>query len=616
MPVIRSVNQGAVVGIAMVLLIVSTGCNHAPAPTTGVSASMPDSDTSASPTGPPVFEDVTQSSGISCTYRNGEEANHYAIIESLGGGVALIDYDQDGLLDIFLPGGGYYVGTRVLGHPCRLYRNLGQFRFQDVTSQVGLDAIAFPYSHGAAAFDYDRDGWPDVLITGYNRLVLLKNVPDDKGGRRFIDVTSAARLHDNLWSTSAAWGDLDGDGYPEIFIAHYGDWGFETNHPTDCTYDGKTRDVCQPRRFKPLPHTLYRNNRDGTFTDISDLCKIRKDGKGIGVILVDVNNDARPDIYVANDTDDNHLYINRTEAGQIRLEEVGLFAGVARDDRGIANGSMGLDAGDYNRSGWASLIVTNYENELPALYKNRSDAKQIRFLYDTMPSGLAVIGGTYVSWGVGFFDLDWDGWEDLLIVSGHAIRFPIKLDRRQRPQLLRNVQGRFRVITSQGGSYCQQPHNARGAAFGDLDNDGRIDVVVSHLNEPVAVLRNVYPTGNHHWLGLHLQGVQYADIVGTRVVLETAHGQQTRFVKGGASYASTNDPRLLFGLGPDRTIQNLTIYWASGTVQKIQGLEADAYWSITEGGHGPQRLKYPASAASTPLAAKNPSAKVPSSPER
>jgi hypothetical protein len=608
--------MGMVSGVATLALIATLGCNNGPAPTSDASTAPGQAGTTATPTGPTVFEDVTPTTGISFTYRNGEEANHYAIIESLGGGIALIDYDQDGLLDIFLPGGGYYVGTKVLGHPCKLYRNLGQFRFQDVTSQVGLDAISFPYSHGAAAFDYDRDGWPDLLITGYNRLVLLKNVADEKGGRRFIDVTSAARLTDSLWSTSAAWGDLDGDGYPEIFVAHYGDWGFETNHPTDCTYDGKTRDVCQPRRFKPLPHTLYRNNRDGTFTDISDQCKIRKDGKGIGVIFIDVNNDGRPDIYVANDTDDNHLYINRSEAEHIRLEEVGLFAGVARDDRGIANGSMGLDAADYNRSGWASLVVTNYENELPALYKNRSDTKQIRFLYDTMPSGLAVIGGTYVSWGVGFLDFDWDGWEDLLIVSGHAIRFPIKLDRRQKPQFLRNVQGRFRVITSQGGSYCQQPHNARGAAFGDLDNDGRIDVVVSHLNEPVSVLRNVYPAQDHHWLGLHLQSAKHADIVGTRVVLETPQGKQTKFVKGGASYASTNDPRLLFGLGPTTTIQNLTIYWSSGRVQKVQGLEADAYWAITEGHDVPQRLKYPSATASPLAAAEHPSPQDQSSPER
>jgi hypothetical protein len=598
--VMRQSNMGKGSGLGALVLCALMGCNQSVSPTPASSSSAGDSGPVASPAGPPIFEDVTATTGITFTYRNGEEANHYAIIESLGGGVALIDYDQDGLLDIFLTGGGYYVGTKVLGHPCKLYRNLGQFRFQDVTAQVGLDAISFPYSHGAAAFDYDRDGWPDLLITGYNRLVLLKNVADDKNGRRFIDVTAAARLNDNLWSTSAAWGDLDGDGYPEIYVAHYGDWGFETNHPTDCTYDGKTRDVCQPRRFKPLPHTLYRNNRDGTFTDISEACKIRKDGKGIGVIMVDVNNDGRPDIYVANDTDDNHLYINRSEAGQIRLEEIGLFAGVARDDRGIANGSMGLDAADYNHSGWASLIVTNYENELPALYKNRSDAKQIRFLYDTMPSGLAVIGGTYVSWGVGFFDFDWDGWQDLLIVSGHAIRYPIKLDRRQKPQLLRNVQGRFRVITSQGGSYCQQPHNARGAAFGDLDNDGRIDVVISHLNEPVSVLRNVYSASDHHWLGLHLHGAKHADIVGTRVVLETAQGKQTTFVKGGASYASTNDPRLLFGLGSTTTIQNLTIYWSSGTVQKVTGLEADAYWAITEGDNSPQRLHYPPSTSSTP----------------
>ncbi|MCS7022834.1 MAG: CRTAC1 family protein [Gemmataceae bacterium] len=587
------------------MLLLAAGCQDTSSPATSPT-SPATVDSISGPTGPDVFADVTAQTGINFTYRNGEEADHYAIIESLGGGVALIDYDQDGLLDIFLPGGGYYEGKKVLGYPCRLYRNLGQFRFQDVTAAVGLDNISFPYSHGAAAFDYDCDGWPDLLITGYNRLVLLKNVPDEAGGRRFVDVTHAAGLRDRLWSTSAAWGDLDGDGYPEIFVAHYGDWGFDTNHPTDCTYDGKTRDVCQPRRFKPLPHTLYRNNRDGTFSDVSEACKIRKDGKGIGVIMVDINNDGRPDIYVANDTDDNHLYVNRSQTGQIVLEETALFAGAARDDRGIANGSMGLDAADYNRSGLASLIVTNYENELPALYKNRSTDKQIRFLYDTMPSGLAVIGGTYVSWGVGFFDFDNDGWPDLFIVSGHAIRHPIKLDRRQKPQLLRNVQGRFRVVTSQGGSYCLQPHNARGAAFGDLDNDGRIDVVVSHLNEPVAVLRNVYPARDHHWIGLHLRSRKNADTVGTRVVLETPQGKQTAFVKGGASYASTNDPRLHFGLGQDSQIQRLTIYWASGRVQEVNGVQPDAYWAITEGESSPQRLVYPVptvAASSVPTSA-------------
>src|SRR5262245_27771743 len=205
--------------------------------------------------GPPPFADMTASSGIAFTYRNGEEAGNFAIIESLGGGVALIDFDRDGLPDVFITGGGRYDGKKVLGHPCKLYRNLGGFKFEDVSARLGLDKIDFPYSHGAAAFDHDRDGWPDLLVTGYSRLVLLRNESDGGAGRKFVDATKKAGLDDGLWSTSAGWGDLDGDGFPEVYVAHYGDWGFETNHPTDCVYDGKTRDVCQPRRFAPLPHT-------------------------------------------------------------------------------------------------------------------------------------------------------------------------------------------------------------------------------------------------------------------------------------------------------------------------------------------------------------------------
>jgi hypothetical protein len=541
--------------------------------------------------GPAPFADATATSGVDFTYRNDEDAGHFAIIESLGGGVALFDYDGDGLLDIFLPGGGYYDGKKVLGCPCKLYRNRGDFKFEDVTAAVGLDKVVFQYSHGAAAFDYDRDGWPDLLVTGYNRLLLLHNEPDGKGGRRFSDVTKRAGLTDALWSTSAAWGDLDGDGYPEVYVCHYGDWGFDTNHPSDCVYHGTTRDVCQPRRFKPLPHTLYRNNRDGTFTDVSEKVKLREDGRGIGVVFVDLDNDGRPDIYAANDTDDNFLYVNRSTAAGLALEEVGLSAGVARDDRGVANGSMGIAAGDFDRGGRASLLVTNYENELPALYKNCTDKGSPRFTFDTARAGVGVIGGGYVSWGTGFFDHDLDGWEDLLIVSGHAIRFPTKIDRRQRPVLLRNQGGKFKPAVSTGWPYLGEPHNARGAAFGDLDNDGKVDVVVSHLNEPVAVLRNVVPATGRNWVGVRLLAAKGADVVGARVVIESAGGRQTRFAAGGGSYGSTNDPRLLFGLGSDTRIEKATVYWPSGKVQEVSGLMPGAYWEVAEGGSRPVKVE-------------------------
>ncbi|WP_171474989.1 CRTAC1 family protein [Frigoriglobus tundricola] len=579
-------------------------------------AQTPDAGSGAA-AGPPIFEDVTDASGIRFEYRNGEEADHYAIIETLGGGVALLDYDNDGLLDVFLGGGGHFQGTTVLGHPGRLYRNLGNFRFQDVSEAVGL-ARPLQYSHGVSAFDYDNDGWVDLLVSGYSRLILFRNESDGRGGRRFVDVTARVGLNDTLWSTSTAWGDLNGDGLPDIYVCHYGNWGFSGTgpdgqpfrHPTDCKYDTRTRDVCQPKKFTPLPHTVYVNNGDGTFADVSaslvrrvdpethavTVGRVRTDGRGIGVLMVDVNNDGRPDVYTANDTDDNFLYVNRADrygrGAPAVTEDIGMRAGVAVDGWGKQNGSMGLAVGDYDRSGRASLLVTNYERELTALYRNRTtDPAEPRFEYATQGSGLGILNGDHVSWGTCLVDFDLNGWEDTVIVNGHAIRHPhtsvktpgVRRDRKQKPFLFLNNGTEFVVESARGGPYFEAPHNARGTATGDLDNDGRPDLVVCGQNEPVRVLRNVAPVEERRWVGLKLVGTSQRDLVGSRVVIETATARFTRFIKGGASYGSTDDPRLHFGLGSDDTIKACTIHWSHGPQEVVTGLKADGYFLIREG---------------------------------
>jgi hypothetical protein len=646
------------------------------------------------PAGPPFFEVVTKATGIDHSYRNGEEAGHLAILESLGGGAALIDYDRDGLLDVFLTGGGHYAGADkkdIKGLPAKLYRNKGGLMFEDVTKEAGLDMPVY-YTHGAAVADYDRDGWSDLLVTGWGRLVLYHNEADGKGGRRFADVTQKAGLTDDSWSTSAGWADLDGDGHVDLYVCHYVDWSF-AKHPS-CSYDGKTADVCPPKNFSPLPHILYRNNGDRTFADVSkpaglrvprsdvDFESLKKDyaeealasgraravilarftreeldalkkekglegkppdreaehklekeareraekrvealapaefakeadklaedacarlraaddpkekekayGKGLGVLLVDVNADGRPDVYVANDTVDNFLYVNRSKPGRILLEEVGLGAGVARDDRGSPNGSMGVDAGDPLGTGRPAIWVSNYENEMHALYLNECAGEKVIFRYGTQMTGIAAIGQAFVGWGTQFVDFDLDGWEDLFVSNGHAIRFPTgKAKRAQRPVLLHNElddkeRHRFRDISRQIGDYFGSDRVGRGVAFGDLDNDGHTDLVLANINEPAEVLRGVAGEG-HHWLGLDLRRKENRDPVGARVALEADGRTQTRFAKGGGSYMSANDTRLVFGLGKGEKVGRVTVTWPDGKLQTWEGLTADRYWRLTEG---------------------------------
>jgi hypothetical protein len=578
-----------VTALLLAVLANGLGCRDVPAPGSGAPKKG-----GAEAEEPPLdlFRDVTAAAGIDQTYRNGQEAGHFAILESLGGGVALIDYDGDGLLDIFIPGGGYYDGPdkqQFKGHPSKLYKNLGGWKFKDVTAEVGLDKPLF-YTHGAAVGDFDNDGWPDLLVTGWGRVVLYHNEPDGKGGRRFVDVTAKAGLTDQLWSTSAAWADLDGDGFPDLYVCQYVNWSFQ-NNPRCSGYSAKIeRDVCPPKQFQGLPHKVYRNNGNGTFTDVSKEAGLKigttNDGKGLGVVIVDVDEDGKPDIYVANDTVDNFLYLNKSTPGKIVLEEVGLPAGVARDDRGVPNGSMGTDAADYDGSGRASLWCTNYENEFHALYRNRGKGQ---FIFATQLAGISALGQLYVGFGTGFFDLDNHGWEDLVIANGHVIRYPTASTLPQRPVLLRNQgQGKYVDITRQGGPYFRGVHIGRGVALGDLDNDGWIDLVFSHLNEPASLLRNEAKETwgkNHHWLGIELVGQKNRDFVGAKVVVEASNRKLTRFAKGGGSYLSARDPRHVFGLGTLERIDRLTVVWPSGKEQHWKGEQValDRYHRVVEG---------------------------------
>ncbi|MFQ5877574.1 MAG: CRTAC1 family protein [Acidobacteriota bacterium] len=540
---------------------------------------------SPAPGGSPAvrFVDVARRAGVVLANVCGGSRKDY-INETVGNGVCLGDVDDDGHLDIFLPnglpGGGVARGRMPRS---ALYRNRGDGTFEDVTERAGV-ALRGYWAQGCVFGDYDDDGRLDLFVTGFGRYYLYRNLGDG----RFADVTAFAGLEARGWSTGAAFGDYDGDGWIDLFVSHYVDYDAsspplpEPGAGVNCFYRGMPV-MCGPRGLKRASDRLYRNLGNGRFRDVTRQAGVGGEPPGfaLGAFWSDLDLDGDLDLYVANDATANLLYRND---GDGRFTEIGTIAGVAYNEDGRAQSSMGVDVGDYDNDGRPDIFVTNFSHDYSTLYRG---VDRLFFLDATRTAGLGTPTLRTLGWGTGFIDYDNDGHRDIFIANGHV--YPgidgtnLGTTWKQRDQLFHNDgRGRFRETTDEAGPAFRQAHSSRGAAFGDLDNDGDIDIVVNNMDEPPSLLRN--DGGNaRSWIGFRLLGAPpNRAAIGARVTVVAGATRQTGEVRAGASHISCNDPRLHFGLGALRRADRVEIRWPRGTTQVLTDLPAGRYHTIRE----------------------------------
>lgn len=518
------------------------------------------------------FTDVAETSGVSWVGRNGEESGLCAILETFGTGCAVDDYDRDDKLDLFFAGGGQFdPPNKAVALPIALYRQVGEWKFTAVTTAAGLGPIRH-YHHGTFTTDINEDGFSDLLITGWEGLQLFLN----KGDGTFTDATQASGLNDKMWSVAAGWADLNQDQILDLFVGHYVDWSFE-NNPICFEPRLGRRNVCDPARFRGLPCTVYLSNADGTYRDGSLEMGIHDIGKTLGVVIADVNGDLRPDIYVANDTLPNQLYESQPSE---KYREVAIENGVALGELGSADGSMGVDIGDLDGDGRLDIWVANYENQCFALYRNSGPEL---YTHASRTFGVTAVGSDAVGFGTVLLDIDGDMRQDIFCANGHVhVPNPV-VDRRQYPYLFWNDRGqRLLNIAPHAGAYMCQRHLARGAAVADLDSNGTPDLVVTHTNEPVALLKN--QTAIPNWVQVRLIGTTSPRSgIGARVAVRAKEREQIGLVKGGGSYLSTSDRALLFGLGNATSVDSVEVVWPSGSTTRLNQVPARQTLLVVEG---------------------------------